>query len=198
VRKPTVDRVASPNNAVAPATQLERRFRCLATLLGARFWNDHGVEYFIVVCGCLGAWLLVAGPVYQAALELEERALNPDDFSAAFDAAPAPRKVGVWWWLVPPVAYLIHRSRRLDFRRQVMAALPLEKRTQIASFTGKALGWIVVAIGAFFIAIKETWELTLLFDMSWVLFIVIVVAMSAASALFTVVRIRSGHRMIHT
>jgi hypothetical protein len=48
------------------------------------------VHELIAWCGFFGAWFLVAGPVYQAALELEEEGLERDTF--------APRSPG--WWVL--------------------------------------------------------------------------------------------------
>lgn len=77
--------------------------------------RDHEsdlVGLTILISGNLGAWLLVAGPMYQAALELQGRALNSDDFGEAFPSTPPPRSVAGWGWLLLPVVYVIRRAGR--------------------------------------------------------------------------------------
>ena len=41
------------------------------------------MEQFIAWCAFLGAWLLFAGPVLQAALELREQQLSREEFESA-------------------------------------------------------------------------------------------------------------------
>ena len=66
---------------------------------------------FIAWSGFLGAWLLVAGPIYQAAIELEEEDVEREVIAEASANVEAPPRVSPWWRLLPPVAYLLHRRR---------------------------------------------------------------------------------------
>jgi hypothetical protein len=43
------------------------------------------VETLIAWCGFLGAWLLFAGPIFQAALELQEESREADRIEAEKD-----------------------------------------------------------------------------------------------------------------
>ena len=117
------------------------------------------MELFILICGFVGGWLLVAGPIYQAALELRNEELDRDGFGSTLSTVPEPPKVSSWWWLIPPVAYLKQRRRNGARRDAMMAALKPHQREQLVNFMNKATGWMIVGVGAFFIAIKETWEL---------------------------------------
>lgn len=112
---------------------------------------------YITAIGALGAWLLVAGPLYQASMELREQGLAQRRQLPA--SVPPPRRVSAWWWLLPPVAYWKHRSEKERLRRVVLAALPADEVERMISFSNTARGWLVVAGGATLIGLKETWEL---------------------------------------
>lgn len=96
------------------------------------------MELFILIASFLGGWLLVTGPVYQAALELGQEQIDRAGFEAAAKAVPRPVPLSRWWWLLPPVAYLIHRSRDNAYREAVMHTLTTEQRTQMVGFMNKA------------------------------------------------------------
>ena len=112
---------------------------------------------FIAAIGALGAWLLVAGPLYQASMELREQGLAQR--RQLPETIPHPRRISGWWWLLPPVAYWKHHSERERLRRLVLAALPATDVERMISFSTTARGWLVVAGGATLIGVKETWEL---------------------------------------
>jgi hypothetical protein len=117
------------------------------------------VETVIAWTACLGAWLLVAGPLYQASMELEEEEFRRDDVVAAsarlVDVPPRPSP---WWWLLPPVAYVkaLRHNRRM--RELLLASLSREELEGYLHFVSKATGWVYVGIGGLAIAAKETWE----------------------------------------
>ncbi len=154
------------------------------------------MEYLITVCGALGAWLLVAGPLYQAALELREQEIDHDGIGQATQAVARPERVSAWWWLLPPVAYVkqLRRSRR--YRRAVIESLSQNQVEQMVSFLNKANAWGIVAIGAFLIAVKETWESVELFHwwtgVFWILVVLVPILCFANAA----VRINRSDRMI--
>ena len=55
----------------------------------------------------LGAWLLVAGPLYQGSTELTEMDLDREAIAGARASTTQTaqyRRPSVWWWLLPPVA----------------------------------------------------------------------------------------------
>jgi hypothetical protein len=64
-----------------------------------------------LVAGFFGAWLLFAGPLYQANLELRAEDVEVDRIRAAKEA-PAPDEVSKGWWLVPPVHRVLRRRRQ--------------------------------------------------------------------------------------
>lgn len=117
------------------------------------------MEHLIAWAGFLGAWLLVAGPVYQAALELQEEEVDREALLRTKDTVPRPDPVSWWWWLLPPVAFVLQRRASGEYREAVIKAIPGEVVQQFVHFQDKAMGWLLVAAGAFLIAIKETWQL---------------------------------------
>jgi len=108
--------------------------------------------------GFAGAWLLVAGPLYQDALELHEQDVDRDAIEATAARIPRPDPPSPWWWLLPPVLYLIRRRRNRAFRRAALAELTQAQREQFASFVNKANGWFTVATGATLLAAEQTWQ----------------------------------------
>lgn len=150
----------------------------------------------VVWSGFLGAWLLVAGPLFQAAVELDEQGDQRRGLNRASDVVgPAPR-MSPWWWLLPPVAYVRQRRRQAAYRDQIMDALTADDLEAFVDLSSTATGWALVASGAFFIAVKETWELLELYEApAWVLPVVLVVLLALCAA-NTVVRVRWSHRVV--
>ncbi len=58
----------------------------------------------ILWSGFFGAWLLVAGPLYQAALELAGENISREDM-AGVQPTSRPGEPSGWWWLIPPVGF---------------------------------------------------------------------------------------------
>jgi hypothetical protein len=142
----------------------------------------------IAWAGFLGAWLLVAGPLYQGALELREEDIDREGIEASAARVPRPDPPSPWWWLLPPVMYLIRRRRRTAFRRAAMAELTQAQRDQFASFFNKAAGWFTVAAGAALLAAEQTWQVTEHHHWPVWLFWLLAVAMLGASVLNTALR----------
>jgi hypothetical protein len=155
------------------------------------------MDYVIVVCGFVGGWLLVAGPVWQAAIELREEEFDQEAIEAAKSSVGKPARVSPWWWLLPPVAYLLQMRRQQGYRRDFNAALAPEQRKQTVAFLNKANGWLIVAFGGFLIAVKETWELVR--DLHWVewVFWVLVVVMPLIAIANTVRKMVNTQRALY-
>ena len=153
----------------------------------------HG---FILWCGFFGAWLLVAGPVYQAALELDEEQTARDAIeSAKATLSPTPRP-SAWWWLIPPVGWWKNRQRSREQRVTVMESLSAAQLSGLARFMNKATGWLYVALGALLIAVKESWELVEYNEWPSWLFWVLVVLMPVFAAVNTAARMAMTHGMV--
>lgn len=152
----------------------------------------------MVALGSLGAWLLFAGPIYQAALELGERRFVRAGFETTARTVPRPSPVSPWWWLLPPVAYIMHRRRDGDYQSRVMAALTPDQRVEVIGFMNKATGWFIVGTGASMFALKETWELTELLGWGFAAFVALAIAAGLLSLLYTVVRMKMTARMLES
>ena len=113
----------------------------------------------ILWAGFLGAWLLVAGPLHQAVLELEEEEFERESFETAAGAVARPDRVSSWWWLLPPAHLYLSRRSKERWSSLVMAQMPDEDYEALDSFMKKARGWMLVGTGGLLIACKETYEL---------------------------------------
>lgn len=150
----------------------------------------------VAVCGALGAWLLVAGPIYQAALELGEQEFDREQLSAAFASVPPSPRVSLWWWLLPPVAYVLQARRSRAHRQAIMDVLTPEQLRQMVTFMNKANGWFVVASGAFLLAVQQTWALQDLFGWPPLAFWVMVVALSLLCVGYVIYRMLLTDRVL--
>ncbi|MDM7884966.1 hypothetical protein QUG92_07590 [Curtobacterium sp. RHCKG23] len=136
------------------------------------------METFIAWSGFLGAWLLVAGPLYQGVLELREEDADQAGADPGSPVAPPPPP-SPWWWFLPPVMLVLRRRRSIAYHRTVLAVLSPQQREHRERFIRKATGWFVVAIGGTFIAVKETWELVEHHEWHPAVFVLVLVVMLA-------------------
>jgi hypothetical protein len=150
----------------------------------------------IAWAGFLGAWLLVAGPLYQGAIELHEEDVDRDAIEASAARVPRPDRASPWWWLLPPVMYVIRRRRRAAFRQAALAQLTQAQREQFTSFVNKANGWFTVATGAALLAAEQTWQVIDRNRWPVWLFWLLVIVMLGASVLNTAVRMNQDEPTI--
>ncbi len=144
--------------------------------------------------GFVGAWLLVAGPLYQGAIELDEEDVDRDAIEASVARVSRPDPPSAWWWLLPPAAYLISRQRRRAYHRAALAELTQAQREQLARFVNKANGWFTVAAGATLLAADQTWQVTERTRWPSWLFWLLVIVMLGLSVLNTALRMSRGKR----
>lgn len=138
--------------------------------------------------GFFGAWLLVAGPINQAALELQSEDIEFDRIRATTAGVTRPPKVSVWWWLLPPVHFVLSHRRRDEYNRAILRSMSDEDFAAMTSFRSKATGWLLVGAGGLLIAAKETYELIEGLELSLWLWAILVVSMFALSAAYTIVQ----------
>ncbi|CAN5214693.1 hypothetical protein BH11ACT3_BH11ACT3_23860 [soil metagenome] len=155
------------------------------------------MEYFIHWAGFVGAWLLVAGPLVQAALELRDENLDRDSLTSMQADIPERPKISKWWWLLPPVAYIKNYRRQKAQRDAYMRAMTREQREQMVGFGNKASGWFFVAGGAFLIFMKEAWELNHLYEVPTFVYWIVVVVLAIAAIASTIIRLSVSDKMIH-
>ncbi len=144
----------------------------------------------IAWAGFAGAWLLVAGPVYQAAIDFEAGDIERDMIRDAAESAAPPPPFSRWWWLIPPAGYALQLRRRRAYQRSVMNVLTNAQLEQLVRFGNKAAGWILISTGAFLIALTETWTLKNVYRWPLAVYVPVVAVMLLACALYTAVRLK--------
>jgi len=155
------------------------------------------MDQVIAWAGLPGAWLLVAGPLYQGALELRAEDVDREGIEATTARIPRPDPVSPWW-LLPPVLYLIRRHRGNAFRRAALAQLTQAQRDQFTSFVNKATGWFTVALGATLLAAEQTWQVIDRHGWPGWLFWPLIIVMLGASVLNTALRMIHDQRAAGT
>jgi hypothetical protein len=154
------------------------------------------MELFVTWCGFIGSWLLFAGPIYQAAMELREENIENEHFEAAARSIEKPPKISQWWWLLPPVKVWLERRRSHEYRRSFVSVLSPEDVEQMITFINKAAGWLLVAAGGFLIAIKETYELVEAMHWETAAFWIIIPMLALISVANTAARMARTERII--
>jgi hypothetical protein len=148
----------------------------------------------IAWAGFFGAWLLVAGPLYQGAIELHEEDVDRDAIEASTAKVSRPDPPSPWWWLLPPVMYVLRHRRSEAYRQAALAQLSPAQREQFTTFVNKANGWFTVAAGATLLAAEQSWNLTERHRWPRWLFWVLLVVMLGAAVLNTAARMSGGAR----
>ncbi|MFW0793225.1 hypothetical protein AAFP30_05385 [Gordonia sp. CPCC 205515] len=155
------------------------------------------MDTFVAWCGFFGAWLLVAGPMYQGALELHEQQFDRSAIVTQSMTIPHPKRVSPWWWLLPPVAIVLIRRTQGSWQREVMASLTAQQREEFITYSNKSVGWFIVGSGAALIGIKEAFELVEVMEWpEWSTLILCVVA-AALGLTYTVQRMRRAEDALH-
>jgi hypothetical protein len=147
-----------------------------------------------------GAWLLVAGPLYQGSVELDELDVDREGIEGIKASAvrTAQDRPSAWWWLLPPVMYVLHRRWTKALRQATFAQLTLAQREQLASFRNKATGWFTVAVGALLLAAGETWQIVEHHRWPVWLFWLLIAVMLAVAVLNTAARMISDEHARHS
>jgi hypothetical protein len=143
-----------------------------------------------------GAWLLVGGPLYQAAIELSELEVDREGMQTLVSQLPRPKMPSPWWWLLPPVMYFLARRANSANQRAIFAAMTDTQREQFTSFKNKAAGWLIVALGGTLLATGETWQITEHYEWPTWVFWLLVVVMLAFAVLNTAVRMVSNEHVL--
>jgi len=142
-----------------------------------------------------GAWLLVAGPLYQGSVELNELDFDREGIQGKAAAVQAAHdRPSAWWWLLPPVMYVLRWRWYKALQQAMLAQLTKTQREQMTSFQSKATGWFTVAAGATLLAAGETWQIVQHYGWPVWLFWLLVVVMLAAAVLNTAVQMISNAR----
>jgi hypothetical protein len=142
-----------------------------------------------------GAWLLVAGPLYQGSVELGELQVDRAGITGKAVAAQATHaRPSAWWWLLPPIMYMLYRRWYKTLRQAMLAQLTQTQREQLTSYQSKTAGWFTVAAGAALLAAGETWQIVQHYRWPVWMFWLLVVVMLAAAVLNTAILMISAAR----
>jgi hypothetical protein len=136
--------------------------------------------------------------MYQGGLELNAESNNFDAIHPAEAVRRQRFAVSAWWWLIPPVAVIKRRREGARQRREFMDTLTPHQVATLVSFSNKATGWFIVAAGAFFIAVKETWHLCHLNHWPGWVYAPIVVIPLGLSVLYTALQVRETKTVLAT
>jgi hypothetical protein len=156
------------------------------------------VEELIAWCGFAGAWLLFGGPIYQAALELQEQDIERDRLTELGETVEGPAPLSRWWLLLPPAWYVLERRRRKRWRNAVLAAMAPSELEAFVNYIDKATAWVFVGLGGLLIATKETWELAEHHEWPVSVFWILVVAMIALASANATLRLARSHSVLAT
>lgn len=154
------------------------------------------MDVIVAWCGFVGAWMLVAGPMYQGAIELSEMTVDMPAIRSQASAVARPERVSPWWWLLPPIAYTMTRRKQRVWQEQVMASLTSQQRVEFVTYSNKATGWFVVGSGAALIGIKEAVDLAHTLNWPSPAAILLIVLAAAGAFGFTVRRMQLSQRVL--
>jgi hypothetical protein len=129
-----------------------------------------------------GAWLLVAGPLYQGSAELSALDFDREGIqNTAAAIQPTHDRPSAWWWLLPPVMYILYRRWYKALRQSMLAQVTKTQREQMASYQTKTTGWFTVAAGATLLAAGQTWQIVRHYGWpAWLFWLLVVVMVTAA------------------
>ena len=150
------------------------------------------MDLLILWFGFAGAWLLFAGPFYQAAIELREQDIEREHINEVQGTLKTAPPVSGWWWLLPPVKFYLEFKQAREYRQLLISKLSPEVVEQLIAFISKATGWLMVGLGGFFIALRETYALLAegYSQEGLSLFLAVAVGMTYISIAYTVVSVR--------
>jgi hypothetical protein len=141
-----------------------------------------------------GAWLLVAGPLWQGSVELGELDLDREAIQGTAAAVQAERvRPSPWWWLLPPVMYVLNRRSYKAAQRAMLGRLTLTQREQVTRFQSKAIGWYTVAGGAALLAVGDTWHVVQQYGWPTWLFWLLVAVMLVVAVIPTAIQLISDY-----
>jgi hypothetical protein len=156
-----------------------------------------GMDAVIAWCAFAGSWLLFAGPVYQASLELQEEGLERDRFEQMAATVPKPEPISAWWWLLPPVRFVLGRRRSTQHRRQMLAAISPDDVADLVRYLNKAFGWLLVGLGGLLLAINETWEIRERYEWPVAVFAIVCVLVAAGCLVYPATADARARKMVN-
>jgi hypothetical protein len=147
----------------------------------------------ILWCAFAGSWLLVAGPLHQGSIELEQEGRELAEFLTELKNQHHPAVINPWWWLLPPVAISLRARESRRYRQRVTDAMTPDQVADLKSLREKATAWLVVASGAALLAVDETWNLRESYGWPVWVFWALLVTMLLVSFTYTAYRSARRH-----
>lgn len=146
----------------------------------------------------IGAWLLFAGPIYQAALELQDEDIEIDRVKLTGAKIKKAAQVSLWWWLLPPAKIYMERKRSHKYWTRYIKTLPSNEVEALVSYRSKANAWLFITVGGFFIAISQSYSLAKEEDWNNYLLALIIIFMFFLSILNLVTRLRRARKIVNS
>lgn len=156
------------------------------------------MELLILVAGFIGAWLLVAGSTYQAALELHDQDIDRERLREMGSKIAPPERVSAWWWLLPPVMIILVSRQRSSHIKAYYAAISAEDSEKLISYFHRSTAWMYVGLGGFLLAVKETYELDQHLELNLILFVIAIFVLLIVCVLNTALRIRKSEKILES
>ncbi len=145
----------------------------------------------------IGAWLLFAGPIYQAALELQDEDIEIDRIRLAGAKIKKAAQVSLWWWLLPPAKIYMERKRSHKYWARYIKTLPNNEVEALVSYRSKANAWLFITVGGFCIAISQSYGLAKENDWNNYILAALIVVMFVLSILNLITRLRRAKRIVN-
>jgi hypothetical protein len=153
------------------------------------------MELFMYWLSFIGSWLLFAGPIYQAALELQDEDIEIDRIRAVGSQIEKPVNTSVWWWFLPPVKMYLERKRKHEYQIRYLKALSAEDVESLVSYRTKATAWLFVAVGGLCIACDQTYTLAEYENWSDLVLVILIIIMLLASIFNLITRIKRARKL---
>lgn len=152
-------------------------------------------DKIILFLEIIGAWLLFAGPLLQSIIELYRESDGFDHIREHLNEITRdenwPPQISFFWWLLPPVKIIRENRRNRKINKLIAAHLNEAELKQFREFSLKARAWILVAAGAWLVAIATTHNLTDTFGLNFGWWLAIILFLTYLSIVAVISSFRS-------
>jgi hypothetical protein len=125
-----------------------------------------------------GCWLIFAGSIYQAALDIKEQDIEFDRIRQVGRDIHKERNVSAWWWLFPPIKISKESKNHKEYERRYLKALSSEDTESMVNLRSKTTAWLYVGVGALLVSIEATWSVTEHYKLKIWLFVITCIAVA--------------------
>lgn len=153
------------------------------------------METFFDFLTLIGCWLLFAGAIFQAALELKDQDIKRDRIMTARRQVSVSRHVSQWWWFLPPIKLVLEKRQTRKWRREHFKLLARADRNALLDFTHRAKGWLIVSGGAFLAAVVATRTFGIHLQWNGGVIFMLALFLTCLSLLNTILHMRADTRL---